>query len=692
MQVRPYLSLVLESKLSPDEIRSRVLDCSIPTPTSAANRRARFVGHVGEDRFSLTPLIWGQSSFLPQFLGRVIPSPLGARIELQIVPNPALLICLLIVYSFMGILVYDKNWGRVLATTGANMLLAAIPLLTGFWFAVEPALKKLIQSLDAVPVADRESAFRDRRPLIWRIGSWLVALCIVTIGTWLWSGVHSGRLTLSMRPAIDLVTIAWTTLGLIVLWLFTISGISPLNRVRTLLILFALLIGWSWTATVDGYGGDGRPMFTFRWRAKDEAVDSTTALARNSDQSLPEVSLLSGKQSGKAELTGFRGSRRDGVFSEPSLDADWQRHPPEIVWHQPIGIGWSSYVAANGYAVTQEQRGPDEAVVCYELATGRERWEHRDTARFHEMMGGDGPRATPTLDEGDVYALGATGILNRLDGRNGRPVWTINVIEATGAPTSLFGMTGSPLIFNDLVIVNPGSPKASLIAYDKKTGTPRWAAGTSLTAYASPQLVRLGDRDQILAFNADGVFSHAVENGEILWSYPWVTPPEFNNVCQPVLWMDDEGRETVFLSSGYGKGCALLEIALRDNRFTATPRWQNKNLKVKFSSVVARNGFVYGLDENILVCLDLRTGQRRWKNGRYGYGQLILVDDHLVILSEDGEVMLCEATPDDYRELARMPVLNGRTWNHPALVGDTLLVRNDRAAACLKLPVKSKRP
>jgi outer membrane protein assembly factor BamB len=393
---------------------------------------------------------------------------------------------------------------------------------------------------------------------------------------------------------------------------------------------------------------------------------------------------------GTHDWPAFRGPRRDGVIDNVRLDPDWDLHPPTIVWQQPVGVGWSSYVIAGGFAVTQEQRGPDEAVVCYDVATGREIWEHRDKARFHEMMGGDGPRATPTLDDGDVYSLGATGILNRLRGRDGRVVWSVNIIDDAHAPTSLFGMTGSPLIWKDLVVVNPGGPNASLVAYDKQTGKRRWAAGLAATAYASPQAVHLGGRDQILTFNAEGVFSHATNKGEILWNHPWVTPPENNNVCQPIFWTDDTGVETVFLSSGYGKGCGLLEIANDADRFTVVPRWQNKNLKVKFSSAVARDGCVFGLDENILVCLDLRTGQRRWKGGRYGFGQLLLVDRILLVLSDSGEVILCEATPERHHELARLPVLNGRTWNHPALSGDTLLIRNDRAAACLKLPLADK--
>jgi len=690
MRCWPYERHLLETSLSADEIRTRLAAKLVRSSWKRPPREAAFVGTVHDGGFQFVPLVWGQSSFLPQFFGRWTTTSSGTRVELQVVPNVALLTGLIIVFAFMGILVYDKNWIRVVATTGGNALLACLLLLVGFWVAAESTLRKLARVLDASPAPDSGTQKTPNRAsgLTWRRGtSVTVALLILTAGCSLWQEVHSGRISLSMRPAVDLVTIAWTTLGLMVLWLFLGSGFSPISRIRCLLALFAVQIGWSWLATVDGYGGDGRPLFTWRWAARDESVDTTEEIPKLNTPGAVFVDLRS---TGVDDCPAFRGRHRDGVVHGLQLNPDWEQHPPRIAWQQPIGIGWSSFAISGGFAVTQEQRGRDEAVVCYELATGRECWEHRDRARFHEMMGGDGPRATPTLDEGDVYSLGATGILNRLEGSTGSLVWSTNIVDEANAPTSLFGMTGSPLIVQDLVIVNPGGPAASLVAYQKQTGKRIWAAGSSPTAYASPQWAHLGNQDQVLTFNADGLFAHAVTDGSLLWSHPWVTPPEFNNVCQPVLWRDSAGAETIFLTSGYGKGCVLLEITTQGTKFVATPRWQNTNMKVKFSSVVERDGYVYGLDENILVCLDLRSGKRMWKGGRYGYGQVSRIDEFLLILTDEGEVVLCDATPDRHRERARWPVLNGRTWNHPAIAGDTLLIRNDRTAACLKLPVDLK--
>jgi outer membrane protein assembly factor BamB len=370
------------------------------------------------------------------------------------------------------------------------------------------------------------------------------------------------------------------------------------------------------------------------------------------------------------------------------LSRDWRTSPPRKIWRQPIGTGWSSFAVVGDFSVTQEQRGEDETVVCYDIMTGAEVWEHRDPGLFHEVMGGDGPRGTPTIDYGRVYALGATGTLNCLEGGTGSRVWTRNILEDAGCPNRPFGMAGSPLIMHDLVVVCPGGKHRSLIAYDRRSGDVRWSAGGSRAAYSSPTIATLAGIEQILIFNADGLFSHDPDDGRVLWSQPWVTPPELNNVCQPVPLPATSLSDTdhVFLASGYEKGCGLLEVRRAGEEYRINLQWANRNLKPKFSSVVVRDGFVYGLDDRILTCVDLRTGQRRWKAGRYGYGQLVLVDDLLLIQAESGEIALVEAAPEEYRELARLTALDHRTWTHPALAGSYLLVRNDREAACYELP------
>jgi outer membrane protein assembly factor BamB len=286
-----------------------------------------------------------------------------------------------------------------------------------------------------------------------------------------------------------------------------------------------------------------------------------------------------------------------------------------------------------------------------------------------------------------VFALGATGILNCLDGSDGRLIWTTNILQDANTENALFGMSGSPLVVNDLIIVSPGGKNSSLVAYDRRTGERVWAAGDSGASYSSPQYAPFVDHPQILTFNAEGLFGHDVFSGRVLWHFDWVSnPAEKNNVCQPVVLPGGHGRPCrVFISSGYGKGCVLSDIVQQNGTFNVHVLWRNKNLKAKFSSLVRHGTHIYGLDEKILVCVDLATGRRCWKGGRYGHGQLVLADNTIIIQAESGEVVLVEATSQEHHELARFTALDHRTWNHPTVAGDILLVRNDREATCYQL-------
>ncbi|MDA0659926.1 MAG: PQQ-like beta-propeller repeat protein [Planctomycetota bacterium] len=348
-------------------------------------------------------------------------------------------------------------------------------------------------------------------------------------------------------------------------------------------------------------------------------------------------------------------------------------------------MGWSSFAIVGRYCVTQEQRGDWETVVCYERLTGREVWFHSDPNRFHENTSGTGPRATPVVHEGRVYALGATGQLNCLAGSDGEVVWSVNILGETGE-NALFGMTGSPLIVQSQVIVAPGGVGRSLAAYDTASGKCLWSAGDAATSYASPQLAAF-EPTQILNFNAEGLTSHDAKSGTVLWSYPWVSNLlERNNVCQPLPIIDGSAHApAIFLASGYGRGSVLLQVAGEGTSQRVTPIWKSAQLKPKFSSVVRKGNHIFGLDDKIMVCLDLATGKRRWKAGRYGYGQLILADQTIIVQAESGEVALVAADPTGHREIMRFPALNDRTWNHPVLCDDLLYVRNDREAACYRL-------
>ena len=377
----------------------------------------------------------------------------------------------------------------------------------------------------------------------------------------------------------------------------------------------------------------------------------------------------------------FRGPRRDGRYDEGPVLTNWPEDGLRQLWKQPIGRGYASFVVADGRAFTIEQRRDHEVVSAYEVESGRELWTVSWPGEFVETMGGDGPRATPTYHEGRVYALGALGELRCLDAVTGHMVWRRNILSDAHASNLSWGMAGSPLIVDDQVIVLPGGRGGrSVAAYDKRTGEPVWTALDDRQAYTSPALVTLGGVRQLLVVSATRAIGLVPEDGRLLWAYPWRNNQGIN-VAQPLLL----GNDRVFLSASYGAGAAVFEVQRVGEMFTTTTLWQNQRMKNKFTSSVLHEGFIYGLDEGILACLDASTGNPMWKGGRYGYGQLMLAGDRLIVITEDGDLVQVRATPDGHDEIARFPALDGKTWNHPVVVDGRLLVRNLREMAAFDI-------
>jgi outer membrane protein assembly factor BamB len=379
-----------------------------------------------------------------------------------------------------------------------------------------------------------------------------------------------------------------------------------------------------------------------------------------------------------AYWSGFRGPGRDGHFQSAAFATNWPGEGLKPLWKQPCGGGYGSFAIAAGCAFTIEQRREEEVVAAYDLETGRELWTHAYAARFDEEMGGEGPRSTPTYDEGRLYAHGGTGEFRCLDAGTGKRVWGRNLATEEGAGVLYFGMSASPLVVDEVVIaVGSGQGGRSVLAFDKRTGERRWASLSEQMAYASPMVVSLAGTRQLLVMSASRVLGLAVADGALLWSHPWAVQYG-NSIAQPVM----IGTNRCVLSGGYGAGCVALEIEHGGAGFRARVLWQNKNLKNKFASSVFWDGHIYGLDEDILTCIDAATGRRLWKDGRYGYGQLLLARGHLVILAGDGHLALVRAVPGGWDEQRRFPALRGKTWNVPALGAGRLLVRNAVEMAC----------
>ena len=378
---------------------------------------------------------------------------------------------------------------------------------------------------------------------------------------------------------------------------------------------------------------------------------------------------------------GFRGPHRDGIVAGVQIKTDWTTSPPVAMWRRPVGPGWSSFAVRGDLIYTQEQRGPDEVVTCYKLSSGEPVWAHRDTARFWESNGGPGPRGTPTLSHGRAYTFGATGIVNALDASNGAVVWSHNAASEAAMKTPTWGFSSSPLVVGDLVIVGVSG---RLVAYDRVTGAPRWMGPSRGASYSSPRLLTIDGIAQVLLLSSTGATSVALADGALLWEHLWKGYP----IVQPNLTAEGD----VLMSVSDSSGIRRLALAHTPGAWTVAERWTSNGLKPYFNDFVVHNGHAYGFDGSILSCIDLKDGTRKWKGGRYGNGQLVLLSDQdlLLVLSEEGELALVRATPDQFTGLARFPAIEGKTWNHPVLVGDVLLVRNGEEMAAFRLSLAGR--
>ena len=369
---------------------------------------------------------------------------------------------------------------------------------------------------------------------------------------------------------------------------------------------------------------------------------------------------------------GFRGPQRDGLYRQRPILTQWPSGGLRPMWKQPVGGGFASFASAHGRAFTIEQRGSEEVVAAYDVMTGRELWTHAWKRSFGGSRGG--PRATPAWHDGVVYALGATGELRALADADGRQIWRTDILEDADASNLDWGMAASPLVVDDAVVVHPGgSDGNSVVAYDRRTGQRKWSALDDKASFSSPTIATIGGVRQIVVLTASRVVGLTADRGDLLWEFPW---PYVQNPPQPLI-LDDR----VFVSTSSGGGAVMIQLARDGERFTARELWRTNRMKNNFSSSVYHDGFIYGLDESILACIDAATGALKWKGGRYGYGQVMLADGHLIVVTEQGELALVRATPESHQEVVRFPALEGDTWNHPAIVDGILLVRNGNEMA-----------
>ncbi len=447
---------------------------------------------------------------------------------------------------------------------------------------------------------------------------------------------------------------------------------------------------WRWTPTPEAVllaGGDDLPTVAPLAVAElpaPEPVDPTAPAAASGRGLIPVPTPVTSIPLMPIEWSGFRGSARDGVVRGVRIHTDWSSSPPVEVWRRPIGPGWSSFAVQGDLLYTQEQRGDDELVSCYRLSTGEPVWGHRDPVRFWESNAGAGPRATPTLHEGRVFALGATGVLNALDATTGALVWSSQVATDTGQSLPIWGFSGSPLIFGDVVVV---AVAGTLAAYDHSTGAHRWTGPSHSGGYSSPHRAVLDGVEQVVLLGGPGAIGVAPNDGTVLWTHDW----ESGAIVQPAVTGDGDILINAVAATG-GLGIRRMGVSRTSGTWALEERWTSIGLKPYFNDLVVHKGHAYGFDGSILSAIDLRDGRRVWKGGRFGNGQMILLaeQDLLLVISEEGELALVSATPDQFTELSRFPALDGKTWNHPVVVGDMLLVRNGQEMAAFRLPLPAR--
>jgi outer membrane protein assembly factor BamB len=456
---------------------------------------------------------------------------------------------------------------------------------------------------------------------------------------------------------------------LLLLWWVLLSRAAAKWRWGVLAIVLLAAVAVGQMVRITGVSGDLVPILGWKWSPPEGEPGAVIREGR-------------AEPAGEFDYPQFLGPNRNATISGIGLARDWQSRPPEEIWRRPVGEAWSGFAVVGDWAVTQEQHGPEERVVAYDLETGEIRWQHGDRTRYETTIAGIGPRATPTIVAGRVYTVGATGILNALELETGELLWSHQVLEEHGAPNKNWGKSCSPLVVDDLVVVSVGAPAGkSLVAYRRDSGELAWTGGSDRSSYSSPLVATLAGVRQIVIVNKKSVVGHALESGRVLWSQPWLM--EQPSVAQPL----SLGQDRLLVSAGYGMGSKLFGLASgEDGGLAATLLWESPRLKSKFANFVFHRGYVYGLDDGVLVCLDPETGERCWKRGRYGHGQVILADDLLIVQSERGEIVLVEPNPEELRELGRFTAFQRKTWNPPTLVGPYLLVRNDQEAALFELP------
>ncbi len=504
--------------------------------------------------------------------------------------------------------------------------------------------------------------------------------------------------TTMYRWSLPLWLIIWVHLILLV---FTLKDRATRSRVafRIYLGLLALTVCFFSLFRYEGsQSGSSMPKYVWRWSQQNE--DLALALkGRSAKPDAPAISSTDFSLEGGEAVTDFLGPGRDGKFPERKFRIDWAKAPPEEIWRSPIGRGWSSFVVGpKGRAITQEQVSDAESVTALSLTDGSIIWTHRNpnTRLLLERrenagarMGGDGPRSTPTIHEGKVYAIGSTGKVDCLQLESGDSIWAKDLKQDFGSEVPRWGISAAPLIVEDhgyVLVAGQESEGPCFFALDLESGKLKWSISASGASYSSPVRRTIAGIDQLILICATEVIGANPADGSILWSHPWKS--RFPKVGQPQQISDTD----ILVTASYGMQSLRLSITRSDSgSFSEEELWQSNRMKTKFSTAQIWNNLAVGLDEGRLAAIDLQTGSKVWKKEKFGFGQNLLIADSLLVQAENGDVVVGSLSSSGFSETGRIgTALSSMTWNAPSLAGRILLVRNDREAIAYRLPAADR--
>ncbi len=454
---------------------------------------------------------------------------------------------------------------------------------------------------------------------------------------------------------------------------------------RIILTLTLVGVGWSvmLLGRLDGFTGNYLPEFAWRWSATEEQrLEPLSVPAAASGAAGGTIDGARDWNATQIEWPSFRGAERNSCATGMAYELNWKTSPPREIWRTAVGPAWSSFAYVSGRLFTQEQRGEDELISCYDASDGSLIWGHTEAARFTEVVSGAGPRHSDIPQRSCVRLW-----CERNSVRPRRCRWQTDLAsrphEGSRWRLPMWGFSSSPLVLEEVVIVHAdGDGDNGLIAFDLVAGEPIWRVSSRGMNFSSAQPVELDGRPFALFADEAGLIAIDPTNGNVVWKF---TPSGWKGPA--IVQMQQIDATSLIVPLGDGIGTARLDVAYEDDQWKVTERWSSNRLKPTFNDFVYHDGFLYGFDRNIFTCVDAENGNRKWKRGRYGFGQVVLLADRsqLIVAAENGEAVLLDADPSGHSELGSVKVVSGKTWNHPIVADGNLFLRNGSETVCLEL-------